>query len=169
MAAAEIGFSQKPKLVSMRNSLPWGALSIVFTIVAFITEWRKLGLHIWIGHSFFGVASACLFIYCTKFITDGKKAPLILKIFEHPFAIDLGTISYSLYLTHGLVLSLVRYGLFNLQLPAGAFANASYLLGTIASLLFAYPFYLLFERPFMSNFLQKRKLQDANSQLTNTK
>ncbi|RUT01206.1 hypothetical protein DSM106972_067570 [Dulcicalothrix desertica PCC 7102] len=170
MAAAEIGFSTKPKLVEMRNSLPWGALSIMFNLVAFITEWRKLGLHIWIGHSFFGIASACLFIYCTKFITDGKKAPLILKIFEHPLAVDLGTISYSLYLTHGPILSLVRYGLFNLQLPAGAFATASYLFGTIASLIFAYLFYLLFEKPFMSNFLQKRKLQDTNFQHpTNTK
>ncbi|GJD15360.1 acyltransferase 3 [Rivularia sp. IAM M-261] len=171
MAAAEIGFSQKPKLMSMRNSLPWGTLSVVFTIVAFITEWRKLGLHIWIGHSFFGIASACLFIYCTKFITDGKTpAPLILKIFDHPLAVDIGTISYSLYLTHGPVLSLVRYGLFNLQLPASTFASASYLLGTIASLLFAYPFYLLFERPFTSNFFQKGKLQDANfQQPTNTK
>jgi peptidoglycan/LPS O-acetylase OafA/YrhL len=164
MAAAEIGFSQKPKLVSMRNSLPWGALSIMFTIVAFITERRKLGLHIWIGNSFFGIASACLFIYCTKLILDAKKAPLILNLFEHHFAVDLGTISYSLYLTHGPVLSLVRYSLFNLQLSAGAFATASYVLGTVASLLFAYPFYLLFERPFMSNFLQKRKLKDVNRQ-----
>ncbi|MBO3458408.1 acyltransferase [Aetokthonos hydrillicola Thurmond2011] len=167
MGAAEIGFSTKPKLVAMRISLPWGTLTVVFIIIAFITEWRKLGLHIWIGHSFFGIASACLFIYCTKFIIDGKKGSLILNIFEHPLAVDLGTISYSLYLTHGPVLSLVRYGLFNLQLPASTFATASYLLGTIASLLFAYPFYLLFERPFMSNFLQKRKLQDTNFQQPN--
>ncbi|BAZ09250.1 acyltransferase 3 [Calothrix sp. NIES-4071] len=163
MAAAEIGFSEKPKLVGLRNSLPWCKLSVIFTVVAFITEWRKLGIDLWVGYSFFGMASACLFIYYTKLITDGNKSPLILELLEHPFALALGTISYSLYLTHGPVLSLVRYMLFNLQLSSNTFAAASYILGTIASLLFAYPFYLLFERPFTSNFLQKRKLKNINS------
>ncbi|MBF2063649.1 MAG: acyltransferase [Calothrix sp. C42_A2020_038] len=163
MVAAEIGFSKKVKLVELRKSLPWGLLCIIFIIIAFITEWRKLGLHIWVGNSFFGVAIACLFIYCTNSIIDEKKAPLILKIFEHPFAITIGTFSYSLYLTHGPILTLLRYWLFNMELPANVFLGSSYLLGTIASIIFAYVFYLLFERPFMSKFQKKSEVKAQES------
>ncbi|MGI2907964.1 acyltransferase family protein [Tolypothrix sp. VBCCA 56010] len=163
MAAADIGLSQKSKLIAIRNSLPWGVLTIIFTGVAFLTEWRKLGLHIWISESFFGLASACLFIYCTKFAIADKKLPSILRVFEHPIAIALGVFSYSLYLTHGLVLVLVRYFLFSLQLSPVLFAVTSYTLGLATSLVIAYLFYLLFERPFMSGFLKKRKVKDAVS------
>jgi peptidoglycan/LPS O-acetylase OafA/YrhL len=163
MAAADIGFSNKPKLINMRNSLPWGMLTIFFTVVAFLTEWRKLGLDIWISDSFFGLATACLFINCTKRVTEGKKLPRYLRVFEHPLAIAIGTFSYSLYLIHGPVLVLVRYFLFSLQLSPAIFAVISYLLGVAVSLVIAYLFYLVFERPFMSGFLKKRKVKDAVS------
>lgn len=161
MAAADIGFSQKPKLVAIRNSLPWGRLAIIFTCIAFITEWRQLGLHIWINQSFAGLAFACLFISLTKSIVEGKQPSLVLQILQHPWAIALGTFSYSLYLTHAPVLVFVRYFLFYLPISPDMFAAASYLLGTVISLIIAYWFYLFFERPFMSSFLKKRKVKDA--------
>ncbi len=107
MAAAEIGFSQKPKFIALKNSLPWGILAILFISVALIAEWKKLGLPIWIGQSFFGIAAACLFIYSTQFVIEGKKLPSVLAIFEHPWAIALGKFFYSLYLTHGPVLVII--------------------------------------------------------------
>jgi peptidoglycan/LPS O-acetylase OafA/YrhL len=161
MAAADIGLSEKPKLIAIKNSLPWGVLTITFTGLAFLTEWRQLGLHIWISESFFGLAAGCLFIYCTKFAIANKKLPSILSVFQHPWAIALGVFSYSLYLTHGPVLVLVRYFLFSLQLSPVIFAVTSYTLGLATSLVIAYLFYLVFERPFMSGFLKKRKLKDA--------
>ncbi|MBO1055298.1 MAG: acyltransferase [Dolichospermum sp. JUN01] len=161
MAAADIGFSQKPKLVAIRNSLPWGWLAIIFTCIAFITEWRPLGLHIWINQTFAGLAFACLFISLSKSIIEDKKPSLILRILQHPLAIALGTFSYSLYLTHGPVLVLVRYCLFYLPISPDMFAAGCYLLGTVMSLIIAYWFYLYFERPFMSSFLKKRKVKDA--------
>ncbi|OCQ95364.1 acyltransferase [Nostoc sp. MBR 210] len=161
MVAADIGFSQKPRLVAMRNSLPWGWLAIIFTCIAFITEWRRLGLHIWINQSFAGLAFACLFVSLTKSIIEGKPPSLVLRILEHPLAIALGTFSYSLYLTHGPVLVFVRYFLFYLPISPDMFAAASYLLGTAMSLIIGYWFYLFFERPFMSSFLKKRKVNDA--------
>jgi peptidoglycan/LPS O-acetylase OafA/YrhL len=163
MAAADIGFSDKPKLIALRNSLPWGMLTIFFTVIAFVIEWRTLGLDIWISDSFFGLATACLFINCTKQVTDGKKLPRYLRVFEHPLAIALGTFSYSLYLTHGPVLVLVRYFLFSLQLSPAIFAVISYMLGVAVSLVIAYIFYLVFERPFIPGFLKKRKVKDAAS------
>ncbi|MCX7596354.1 MAG: acyltransferase [Fischerella sp.] len=163
MAAAEIGFSQKPKLITFRNSLPWDKLAIAFTVVAFLTEWRRLGLHIWISEYLFGIATACLFIYCTKLATEGKKLPGILQVFEHPWAIAVGTFSYSLYLTHGPVLALVSRFLLSLDMPPTKYAVTLYVLGAAASLIFAYLFYLVFERPFMSGFLKKHKVRDALS------
>ncbi len=160
MLAAEIGFSQKPKFISIKNSLLWKLLSIIFVAIGFTTEWRKLGLHIWVGYSFFGLTVVCLFISCTKSIVDGEKAPIILKLFQQPWLITVGTFSYSLYLTHGSILVLVRYWLFNLNLSPSMFAAASYIVGLGASLMFAYLFYLAFERPFMSNFLKKRKIEN---------
>lgn len=157
MAAADIGFSQKPKLIAMRNSLPWGVLAIIFTIVAFVTEWKPLGLEIWICDSLLGMAAACLFIYSSKSVIQGKS-PLIVRLLEHPWAIALGGFSYSLYLIHGPVLTLVHYFLFSLQMSPVMFAVTFYLVGVVMSLVFSYLFYLVFERPFMSGFLKKRKV-----------
>ncbi|MDM9382037.1 acyltransferase [Chlorogloeopsis sp. ULAP01] len=161
MAAADIGFSQKPRLIALRNSLPWGKLATIFVVIAFLTEWRRLGLHIWISEYFFGFATACLFIYFTKLVTEGKKPPRILRLFEHPLAIALGAFSYSLYLIHGPIITLISRLLLSLNLSPTVFGVASYLLGVVMSLLFAYLFYLVFERPLMSNFLKKRKVKEA--------
>lgn len=163
MAAADIGFSQKSQLIAIRNSLRWDVLAIVFTVIAFLTEWKQLGLDIWIGHSFCGLAAACLFIYCTKLTVDNKKLPYSIRLLEHPWVVALGAFSYSLYLTHGPVLVLVRYFLFYLPISPSMFAATSYLVGVAMSLLIAYWFYLVFERPFMSSFLKKRKVKDVVS------
>lgn len=104
---------------------------------------------------------ACLFIDSSEYIINGKKPRLIVRLFEHPWAIALEKFSYSLYLIHGPVLVLVRYFLFRLQLSPAMFAVISYVAGVTISLLVAYLFYLVFERPFMSSFLKGRKVKDA--------
>lgn len=157
MAAADIGFSQKPKLIAMRNSLRWDILAIFFIVVAFFAEWKQIGLDIWIGQSFCGLAATCLFIYCTKLLVEGRQLPYCLRLFEHPWVVALGGFSYSLYLIHGPVLVLLRYFLFNLSMSSSIFAAASYLLGAAMSLLIAYGFHLIFERPFISGFLKNAK------------
>jgi peptidoglycan/LPS O-acetylase OafA/YrhL len=86
--------------------------------------------------------------------------PYYIRLFEHPWVVTLGAFSYSLYLIHGPVLVLVRYFLFNLPISPSMFATTSYLLGVPMSLLISYWFYLVFERPFMSSFLKKRKPKD---------
>ncbi|MCV3216575.1 acyltransferase [Plectonema radiosum NIES-515] len=156
MAAADIGFSQKPELIAIRNSLRWDLLAIVFTVITFLTEWKQLGLDIWIGQSFCGLAAVCLFIYCTKLRIESKDVPYFIRLLEHPWVVALGGFSYSLYLIHGPVLVLVRYFLFYLPISPSMFAATCYLVGVGMSLLIAYWFYLVFERPFMSSFLKKR-------------
>jgi peptidoglycan/LPS O-acetylase OafA/YrhL len=155
IAAADIGFSQKPKLIAIKKNLPWGLLAIIFTTIGFMTEWKYLNLHIWINESFFGMGAACLLIYCTEFSINSKKLPKLLQILEHPWSIALGGFSYSLYLTHGPILVLMRYCLFYINMPPLMFGIMSYILGVAISLITGYLFYLVFERPFISNILKK--------------
>ena len=155
MAAADIGFSQKPKLIAIKNSLPWTLLIIVFSPIAVLTEWKKLGLDVWISDGFCGFTTACLLIYCTKSIIESKNSPIILQLFEHPLIIALGSFSYSLYLTHGVVVTLLGHFLLSRQLTPVNFTVTFYLIAVPMSLAIAYLFYLVFERPFMSNFRNK--------------
>ena len=155
MAAADIGFSQKPNLILMRESLPWGILAIIFFVSGFITEWETLQLDRWINESFWGLGVACLLIYCTKFVVEGKESPLILRFFETPWAILLGAFSYSLYLTHGVVVTVIGNLFINLHLPQIEFITIFYVVAIPLSLLIAYLFYLIFEKPFISKFFKK--------------
>jgi peptidoglycan/LPS O-acetylase OafA/YrhL len=155
MAAADIGFSQKPKLIAIKNSLPWTLLIILFSPIAVLTEWNKLGLDLWISDGFCGLVTACLLIYCTKSIIEDKKSPIILQLFEHPLIIALGSFSYSLYLTHGVVVTLLGHFLLSRQLTPVNFTVIFYLVAVPTSLAIAYLFYLVFERPFLSSFKNK--------------
>lgn len=148
MAAADMGFSQKPKLIALKNSLPWTLLIIGFFSIAVLTEWKKLGLDVWISDGFCGLATACLLIYCTKATMEDKKPPLILQLFEHRLAIALGSFSYSLYLTHGVVVTLLGHFLL-MRLTPLQFTEIFYLLAVPMSLIIGYLFYLAFERPFI--------------------
>ena len=96
------------------------------------------------------MAAACLMIYCTNFATESKRPPMIVKLLESPIALKLGAFSYSLYLTHGPVTTLVRHFLLNLQLTPIMFAVLIYLVSGGIALVFAYLFYLVFEKPFTS-------------------
>lgn len=161
MAAAEIAFSQKPKLMKLRKSLPWGRLAMIFAGVAVITQWKKLGIDAWIFETFASIAAACLIIYCTKIVISHKTPPLIMQLLEHPWAIALSTFSYSLYLTHGPVETLVNHWLVTLKMSPVVFAVTLYVLSVGSSLLVAYLFYLVFERPFTSNFSKGHKVKDS--------
>ncbi|MHC5755643.1 MAG: acyltransferase family protein [Nostoc sp.] len=155
MAAADIVFSQKPHLIKLRKSLPWGRLTAIFTGVAILTEWGKLGVEPWIFETFASIAAACLIIYCTKIVIEQKTRPLILSLFEHPWLLALGGFSYSLYLTHGPIVTLVRHWLLSLKISPVMFTVTQYIVSVTFSLLFAYLFHLRFERPFISSFSKK--------------
>ncbi|MBW4477314.1 MAG: acyltransferase [Tolypothrix brevis GSE-NOS-MK-07-07A] len=155
MAAADIGFSQKPKLIAIKNSYPWILLIIVFSPIAFLTEWKKFGLDVWISDGFCGLVTAFLLIYCTKSIMESKKLPIMLQLLEHPLIVGLGSFSYSLYLTHGVVVTLLGHFLLSRELTPVNFTVTFYLIAVPMSLAIAYLFFLVFERPFLSSFRNK--------------
>jgi peptidoglycan/LPS O-acetylase OafA/YrhL len=156
MIAANIGFSQQEKAIKFRNYLNYPVLIITFSLLGIISEWKKFGLHNWVNNGFIGLATACLLVYCTARITAGKKPNLTLKVLESPFATKLGKFSYSLYLTHGPIITIVGNILLSEKLPPLEFAFAIYLMALPLSLTFAYLFYWFFERPFMSGTPRKQ-------------
>ncbi|OKH55271.1 acyltransferase [Calothrix sp. HK-06] len=158
MLAAEITFSQAPFLINLRGSLPWRQLSILFAAIAIVTEWNKLGIPAWIYESIAGIAAACLIIDCTKIILRDKKRHIILQILESTWVIKLGAFSYSLYLTHAPVITILRQLLTNVNMSPTAFAITLYTVGITVSLAFAHVFYLTIERPFMLLLKSRKKL-----------
>jgi peptidoglycan/LPS O-acetylase OafA/YrhL len=148
MIAAYIGFSQQEKIIKIRTSLNYPALIIAFLLLGIITEWKKLGLHNWVNNGFIGLATACLLIYCTAIVTTNQKPNFILKVLESPLAIGLGKFSYSLYLTHGPIITIVGNILLGEKMPALELTLVIYLIALPLSLVFAYLFYNFFERPF---------------------
>ncbi len=158
MLGADIGFSHKPYLQWMKKSYPWPLLTIIFTVFCLLTEWQKLKIDEWVCLIFASMATVCLTIYCTNCVSESKKLPMIAKLLESPILIKLGAFSYSLYLTHGPVTTLVRHFLLNLQLTPTMFAVSIYLVSGGVALVFAYLFYLVFEKPLTSTSSQARKI-----------
>lgn len=158
MSAVEINFSQKQYLVKLKKSLPWGLFAIIAALFAVITEWNKLVLDSWVYESLAGLATACLLIYCTKNIASSQANNHVVKFLQSPVLTALGTFSYSLYLTHVLILTPLNQYLHSLTISATTNALILYTVTIPTTLLFAYGFYLICERTFMSGVLQKRKL-----------
>lgn len=167
MAAAEINFSQKPSLLHLKTSLPWGILAAIFACLAFLTEWLRFGalpgLAQWIIHSCVALGTGCFLIYCTNFLTKGKALPPIIGFLESRWLVALGIFSYSLYITHAPVVWLVYQLLKSQQLSPTMMAAKWLLYAVPSSLLVAYLFHRAFEKPFMSHFSSKVKSQRTNS------
>jgi peptidoglycan/LPS O-acetylase OafA/YrhL len=162
MAAAEINFSQKPSLMWINKSLPWSVLAAVFASFAFLGEWLRFdlipGFPQWIVHYFVALGTACFLIYCTNFLIKGKSLPPVLSIIlESRIVVELGVFSYSLYITHAPIVWLVHQFLLSQQLSPTMMAVKWFLFAVPLSLVVAYIFHCIFERPFMSHFSSNLK------------
>jgi peptidoglycan/LPS O-acetylase OafA/YrhL len=158
MAAADIGFSQKPLLIKLRQKMPWGILTLIFCLLTALTEYDKLRITEWINHSIAGLAFASLMIYCTKCLVETKTLPKPLQFLESPLTLAIAKISYSLYLSHAIVVTFIRHWLLSLQLSPTIFATLLYIIALPSSLITAYGFYLVAERPFLPHSKLRNKL-----------
>jgi peptidoglycan/LPS O-acetylase OafA/YrhL len=95
------------------------------------------------------IASSLIAWCCVSMKRAEGSRPLLLLIFESPLCSGLGKISYSLYLTHCVLLNILVAFAHNLRLsPEAALALRTFL-GVPSSIFLAGVFYHLFERPFL--------------------
>jgi len=161
MAAAAIGFAKKVNYRRLHALVPWGmstALLVALIVIIYIFVPRLavygIGMDILVS-----LMVGCLLIYCADHAhaTDSQlkggevaSRPLIICCLECRVAVGLGTFSYSLYLVHYPVLGALHLFLRNLHFPPNICLLWLMLAGLPLSLVVAYIFHLIFERPFMS-------------------
>ena len=167
MAGAVINYSSQPRFQRLRERISWGTIALAMflpfgllaamgKISAWDDKWKiQFGQDFWVG-----LACMCLLIYCTRQMLTSHTArpPLVLRVLQMPAVVRLGAFSYSLYLVHALVLVLVYSAIQPLHLAS----NTEFLtlLGMVVplSLIAAYGFHLLFEKPFMKTAIKQKTL-----------
>lgn len=152
MAAAHVGFSQRPFVARLRERLPWGWLSGLACAgcgvfgIGFARFWFRDKT---ITDPLVGAATALLLVYLTLRRPSMSKPPRLLGLLEAPALVQVGHFSYSLYLTHLPIVALCYLALSKATLSPFALALALLLVGTLASLGVGYLFFLTVERHFL--------------------
>ncbi len=169
MAAADLNFSPKPRLLFWRERLPWGWLAGLITLALVAASLHRSSgpLAVPLKDILVGAATACLLVYCTRWLTrrhetatdqsaeTQRRAPLLLRVFESRPAVLLGVFSYSLYLMHAPVLAICQNALSARHLSP-TLDLVVMLCGAVPlAVVFSYGFHLVFERPFLSHALVK--------------
>ena len=163
MAGAAISFSPGKIETRLLSRVPWGTVAFIgigllaFLELVFKLPWKALVLL----EMAIGLPAMALLVYCAKFRIAQPaivgKAPLILRLFEAPHVVKLGAMSYSLYLTHIIVVEVVSV----IVMRAGASPLTEILvtlpLTTGLALILGYVFHLTIERRFMPGHLQQSK------------
>lgn len=150
MAAALVGFSDDPRLRRAEGRVPWtflalSSLTLGLILAAVDRTWQAA------YDPLIGVGFACGLICLTRMVRfgDGSGLPRGLRCLESRWAAALGAMSYSIYLVHFPLLSLLH-----LPLRAQGWEPSARLLGLLAigvplCLAAACLFRLTFERPFL--------------------
>ncbi len=153
MIAAVINVSQRfpsEQLLKWSKALCLLGLAVFFAGTLLIGA-QRLWRHLDLMDSLVGFTIACFLVLCTEYWFNSPKLshPFFLRLLTSPCFVRLGIFSYSLYLVHFPVLSLLHLWMrpFNLSLVK----ELGFLLsmGTGISVVLAYIFHLLFERQFM--------------------
>lgn len=167
MVAAVINFSIKPSLISWRNRIRWGKMTVVLLLCLVIVAAILPGHNAWVYEPIAGVVVACFLISCTFHLTEGKGKnkcySAILQLLESPWTVGLGTFSYSIYLVHMPVLCLSQIPLINLPLSPTAKLLIMIVHVIPISLVIAYVFHLVFERPLISNYFDEKVKKQSNN------
>lgn len=163
-----VGFSSEPRAVRLR-AFPWRRLAIACAIafgvimVAAFRFWQRSNAFQWFyidryAHEVakdlvVSVGTMALLVYYASLARQRAGKPALMRLLETPASKLLGRISYSLYLTHAPVLTALAAGCMALGLGATTTYVLLITVGMGASIVFAWGFAWVFERP----FLQKRE------------
>ena len=146
MAAASLNFIPSRKKTLAPEPL------LAFSVLTFLAYGLYLRKHIHgsVPEIMIGMATAALLVGCTEWIKQKKdrKNP-ILSLLESKVAVKLGSFSYSLYLIHFPLLSLLHLWLRPYSLSETTVFAILAVFGTALSIGISYLFYLLVERHFI--------------------
>ena len=164
MLGAWIAVGRDSKSQMLRSRVPWGTISIaaLISVIAFCYHFgtTKVGLHIAIPDYMVGVGTACLLVALSL-----ERNASIRSVFGWPPLVWIGTFAYSIYLMHApLVQILWQYGIRPLRLSVNHQFLAMELIGLPLIVATCYPFFLLFERPWLvkrKNETMRQVAQDA--------
>ncbi|HEX3595206.1 MAG TPA: acyltransferase [Polyangiaceae bacterium] len=147
VAAAMINFSERGR--SIRLPIPLGPCAAVCVVVAgVICSLGKDGSTL-APDLILSLGTAAFLVDSTSRLLDGQKSRL-LAFLEHGASTKLGEFSYSLYLVHFPLASLMCVlAKGSLALEQTTFFFGMVGLGVPVILLIAYAFHLVFERPFL--------------------
>ena len=154
MAGAVISFSNDPQRTRMLAQLPWGWLCLGFFLALCLLERPSPQpmQSVWLKDPLVGAATVCLILHCVRCLTGQVSAwaSFPLRVLESRGAVLLGGFSYSLYLMNIPAMWVLKLGLIPLHPPPVPELIARLVVGPLWMIAVAYPFHLLFERPFLS-------------------
>ena len=155
MAGADICFSSRERMISLKEKIVWGRLCAAAWMITALFGLFRAGWiwnHLWISDAMVGISTMLLIIFCSETVRKSKNDhyPLVLRILDSPSALRLGLFSYSLYLMHPLVLALAFIFLRPLISSVPLLWLLNIVVGVPLSLFLTYLFHLGFERRFMS-------------------
>jgi peptidoglycan/LPS O-acetylase OafA/YrhL len=162
MAGAVVNFSNTPIVLRIREHTPWivlFALSLVifwhFTLHRPACDWNFN----YVLDGLAGLATVFLLIYTTRHLTERQEraTPLLVRVMQSRPAVEIGIFSYSLYLIHAPFVALVFHLIQPLHLTPGRMMLLLMGCALPLSLVFAYVFHRIFERPFMPGHPKSEK------------
>jgi peptidoglycan/LPS O-acetylase OafA/YrhL len=154
MAAADLNLPQAARIRPALQRWPWGRISaalwLLFVASTTLASGRVPHFRL-IADPLVGVATLCLLVSTTRAVLEegAPREHLGLRFFGSRPLTWLGAFSYSIYLTHYPLMMLFFYSTLKIQMSV--FARGLLMFGVFLplSILFAYVFYLVFERPFI--------------------
>jgi peptidoglycan/LPS O-acetylase OafA/YrhL len=149
MMACECAFSKEKRFVLLREKLAWSVITpaMFFLAVIFILK---------VGYAPFYVADlvVALWAFCLLISLSAGSSPFLLKMLSWRPLVFIGVYAYSIYLIHAPVLQLVtQYIVKPLQADVPSSIVLNLLVGTLASFIVSYLFFIICERPFTTKKL----------------
>jgi peptidoglycan/LPS O-acetylase OafA/YrhL len=152
MGAAVINFSPEIHYAAIRDRMPWknlAAIQFVLVLAFALGKAKWWWANLWFADTQVGMFAACFLIYCTQQARREGATPL-LRMFQARGVVFLGTMSYSLYLMHAPVLTLLHIPLSSMPLTPTLRTGIMLIVCVPLTVVLTYLFHIAFERKYMS-------------------
>jgi peptidoglycan/LPS O-acetylase OafA/YrhL len=149
MAGAAIARSRRPTETFLRERVPWPWIAgiIGFAMLAGMTVAKIwMDWHTYLTEPVLGLAITAFLIWYGAVGSEHGRSSLVRRLLESRALVGLGAFSYSLYLIHYPILSLINLATLSLPLSADLRLLLQVAVATPLSMAVAYIFYLLVER-----------------------